>query len=92
MLELKRGGRTRFSDGDGRIYTCISPCSSRPQIKTTARERERNICTFHVVVVQERQRNVQDNVMHVAELMLLLFEDAVEVAIVVSSGPYTNKN
>ena len=40
MLELKRGGRTRFSDGDGRIYTCISPCSSRPQIKTTARERE----------------------------------------------------
>lgn len=42
--------------------------------------------------MQERQRNVQDNVMHVAELLLLLFEVAVEVAIVVSSGPYTNKN
>ena len=43
MLELKRGGRTRFSDGDGRIYTYISPCSFRPQIKTTQREKKLHI-------------------------------------------------
>ena len=42
MLELKRGGHTRFSDRDGRIYTCVSSCSSRPQIKNK-RKREKNL-------------------------------------------------
>ena len=54
------------------------------------------IWLFHVVVVQGRQRSVQKSVMHVqsccfANLILLLFEAAVAVAVAVEERKETRK-
>ena len=55
MLELKRGAAPEFRQRRQNL----SPCRSRPQKK------QLNIWSFHVVVAQGRQRNVQKSVMHV---------------------------
>ena len=52
MLELKRGARPS-SERDGGIYRLQFPSSKKLKI-----------WSFHVVVVQRRQRNVQKSVMH----------------------------
>ena len=54
MLELKRGARTRVQREMVEFITL--PFSSSKKLK---------ILSFHVVVVQGRQRKVQKSVMHV---------------------------
>ena len=71
MLELKRGVQKEM------VEFIALPFPSSKKLK---------IWSFHVVVVQKRQRSVQKSVMHVqsccfANLILLLFEAAVAVAV-----------
>ena len=71
MLELRRGVQKEM------VEFIALPFPSSKKLK---------IWSFHVVVVQERQRSVQKSVMHVqsccfANLILLLFEAAVAVAV-----------
>ena len=54
MLELKKRGRPRVQKG--MVEFIALPVPSSKQLK---------IWSFHVVVVQGRQRNVQKSVMHV---------------------------
>ena len=54
MLELKRLGRPQVQTG--KVEFIALPVPSSKQLK---------IWSFHVVVVQGRQRNVQKSVMHV---------------------------
>ena len=75
MLELKRGGRARVQTEVLEFIALPFPSSKKLKI-----------WSFHVVVVQKRQRSVQKSVMHVqsccfANLILLLFEAAVAVAV-----------
>ena len=53
MLKLKRGSPHPCLDRDGRIYCLAVPSSKKLKF-----------WSFHVVVVQGQQRNVQKNVMH----------------------------
>ena len=55
MLELKRGGHARVQTEMVELIALSFP-SSNKKLK---------IWSFHVVVVQGRQRNVQKSVMHV---------------------------
>ena len=78
MLELKRLGRPQVQTG--MVEFIALPVPSSKQLK---------IWSFHVVVVQGRQRNVQKSVMHVqsccfANLNLLLSDVAVAFGVVVS--------
>ena len=54
MLELKRGGHARAQTETVEFIALPFPSSKKLKI-----------WSFHVVVVQERQRNVQKSVMHV---------------------------
>ena len=54
MLELKRRGRTQVQTG--MVEFIALPVPSSKQLK---------IWSFHVEVVQGRQRNVQKSVMHI---------------------------
>ena len=54
MLELKRGGHARAQTETVEFIALPFPSSKKLKI-----------WSFHVVVVQERQRNVQISVMHV---------------------------
>ena len=67
------------SHRDGRVYRLAVPVLKK----------KLKIWSFHVVVVQGRQRNVQKSVMHVqsccfANLNLLLSDVAVALGVVVS--------
>ena len=78
MLELKRGDRTRVQTEMVEFIALPFPFSKKLKI-----------WSFHVVVVQGRQRNVQNSVMHVtsrcfANVYLLPFNAAVAVTVVVS--------
>ena len=81
MLELKRGVQKEM------VEFIALPLPSSKKLK---------IWSFHVVVVQGRQRSVQKSVMHVqsccfANLILLLFEAAVAVAVAVEERKETRK-
>ena len=54
MLQLKRGDRARVQREMVEFITLPFPYSSKL-----------NIWSFHVVVVQKRQRNVEKSVLHV---------------------------
>ena len=54
MVELKRGGHARVQTEMVELITLPFPSSKKLKI-----------WSFHVVVVQGRQRNVQKSVMHV---------------------------
>ena len=60
MLELKRGGHSRVQIETVELTALPFPSSKKLKI-----------WSFHVVVVQERQRNVQKSVMHVQTCCLL---------------------
>ena len=62
------------ADRDGRIYRLAVPVLKKKN------NNNNKIWSFHVVVVQGRQRNVKKSVMHV---QLLLFDVAVAVDVVV---------
>ena len=81
MLELKRGVQKEM------VEFIALPFPSSKKLK---------IWLFHVVVVQKRQRSVQKSVMHLqnccfANLILLLFEAAVAVAVAVEARKETRK-
>ena len=81
FLELNSKGLYQ-SSGKGKESCCVVFRSST----------RREICYFHVVVVQRRLRNVQKSVMHVqsccyVNLNLLLFVFLVVVTVVVAQAP-----
>ena len=81
MLTNLFGGLCQSSRKEKESYCLVFPSSTR-----------REICYFHVVVVQRRLRNVQKRAMHVqsccfVNLNLLLFAFLVAVAVVVAQAP-----
>ena len=72
-MELTRGDRARIETEMVEFIALPFPFSSKLKV-----------WSFHVVVVQEQQRNVQKSVMHVQSCF---FEVLLAVAVLVSQGP-----